>query len=117
MKNILFLAFAAICLTSCFNSRILVGNIQPSDTVVEVNRQWNSHFLYGWIPGRDAKMNAEQYVGNAKNYMVKTNTTFANGLVSIITFGIYTPTQTKYYIPAMDIQQQVEERTKEFKQD
>lgn len=108
MKKLLILAGAAICLTSCFNSRILVGNIQPSDTVIEVNKQWNSHFLYGWIPGRNAKMNAQQYVGNAENYMVKTNTTFVNGLVSAVTFGIYTPTQTRYYIPLTDVEQQTD---------
>lgn len=105
-----------MCLTSCFNSRILVGNIRPKDKVMEVNRQWNSHFLYGWIPAKNAKMNAEKYVGNAKNYMVKTNTTFASGLVSVLTLGIYTPTQTKYYVPIMDIQQKVEQRTKPIDQ-
>jgi hypothetical protein len=30
--------------------------------------------------------------GEAENYTVQTRLTFVNGLVSAITFGIYTPT-------------------------
>ena len=42
--------------------------------------------------------------GNADNYVVKTNQSFLNMLVSGLTCGIYTATQTKYYIPLKDAQ-------------
>lgn len=92
--------FAASTLTSCFNSRIYAGSMQASDPVVEVNKEWNHHFIYGLAPGNNAKMTAAEYTKGQKDYMIKTNTSFLNGLVSCVTFGIYTPTTTTYYFPA-----------------
>lgn len=103
MKKILLLLLAAISLTACYNTRIMVGNVQPKEPLVEVNKQWNSHFLAGLIPCKNAKMNPAVYVDNAPNYVVRTYTSFVNGLVGVVTFGIYTPTQTKYYIPMRDM--------------
>lgn len=106
MKKIVSLGLcsAVLCLTSCYNTRMCVGNVSPLDPVVEVNEQWNDHFLYGWIPGKNSKMKTADYVNNASDYVVKTNTTFLNGLVGVVTMGIYTPTQTRYYLPLKDVQ-------------
>lgn len=48
-------------------------------------------------------MEAKEYVGNKKDYVVKTNQTFINLLINGITFGLYTPTTTTYYLPIEDI--------------
>lgn len=104
MKKILLLLFVIVSLSSCYNTRIFVGNVTPKDPVVEVNKQWNSHFLAGLIPAKNAKMNPSNYVDTISNYVVKTHTTFLNGLVATVTFGIYTPTQTTYYVPLKSIQ-------------
>lgn len=103
MKKILLMVIAVTCLSSCFNTRLFVGNVKPKDPVVQVNKQWNSHFLYGLIPAKNSKMNPSMYVDTTANYVVRTHTTFVNGLVSAVTFGIYTPTQTTYYVPLAEI--------------
>ena len=48
-------------------------------------------------------MEAKEYVGEKKNYVIKTNQTFVNMLVNAITLGLYTPTTTTYYLPIEDI--------------
>ena len=101
MKKLLIACICMVCLTSCFNTRMYVGNMQPDDPASEVNKQWNSHFVVGLVPGKDAKMKPETYLPSGQqDYMVHTYTSFVNGLLNVVTFGIYTPTTTKYYVPA-----------------
>jgi hypothetical protein len=95
---------AAISLASCYNTRVLVGNVKPKEPVVEVNKEWNHHLICGLVPLDNATMDASEYVNGAENYIVKTNHSFLNMLVGCITGGIYTPTQTKYYLPLKDTQ-------------
>lgn len=96
---LLTLLLGGVLLTGCYNTRILMGNVKPNEPLVEVNKQWNDHFLYGWIPGKNAKMDPAPYVNNQPDYVVRTYTSFVNGLVGAVTFGIYTPSQTKFYLP------------------
>ena len=104
MKKFLFACVCILCLSSCYNTRILVGDVKPKDPVIEVNREWNHHLLYGLIPvGKTARMEVKNYLPENENYVVKTNMTFLNGLVGWITCGIYTPTNTVYYVPLKDI--------------
>lgn len=99
MKHLLSLIALVLLLTSCYNTRIFVGNVKPNEPVTEVNSVWTHHFLFGLVPGNNAKMSANEMVAGRENYVVKTNITFVNGLVSGLTMGIYTPTQTTYYVP------------------
>lgn len=103
-KFYLFIAVSATALTftSCYNTRILVGNVKPKEPVVQINKEWNHGLIFGLVPLNNATMVASEYVDGAPNYVVKTNQSFLNMLVSGVTFGIYTPTQTKYYIPMKD---------------
>lgn len=103
IKKLTILLFVAIAATSCYNTRVMVGNVSEKEPLVKVNKQWNSHFIAGLVPAKNAKMNPADYVNGAENYVVRTYTSFANGLVSFVTFGIYTPTETAYYIPAKDL--------------
>ena len=108
MKKTFFLiacaVFGAVLFTSCYGTKVLVGNIEPKEPVVEVQKEWNHHIIYGLVPLENATMKASEYTDGANNYVVKTNQSFLNMLVSCLTFGIYTPTQTKYYVPLKDYQ-------------
>lgn len=103
MKKVLFVILGVVCLSSCYNTRILVGNVQVKEPVVKVNREWNHHLIGGLVPLGNASMVAKDYLPENENYVVKTNMSFLNMLVAGITFGIYTPTQTTYYIPLKDM--------------
>lgn len=106
MKKVFFcgaVLLASLSLTSCYNTKVVCGDITRQTPVVKVNSEWNHHLLYGLVPLKNAKMEAKEYVGNKKSYVVKTNQTFINMLVNAITFGLYTPTTTTYYLPIDDI--------------
>ena len=94
----------AVTLTSCFNTRILYGDVQREEPLVEINKvAWTHGFLFGLIPGNNAVLDSKAYVGDRDNFVVKTNQSFINLLVGGLTCGIYTPTQTKFYVPLKDM--------------
>lgn len=113
MKKILIwgvmLCGVTAMMTSCYSTRILYGDVKENEPLVQVNRQWNHHLIGGLIPVGKNKLDAAEYVNKAENYVVKTNFNFLNMLVSGITFGIYTPTQTKFYVPLRDLPTQVQD--------
>lgn len=98
MKKILLTLVVAFALTSCYNTRILMGGAKADQPMVAVNTQWCSSFLFGIIPMESTNIKPSDYV-SASSYVIRTHKTFLNGLVSGITFGIYTPTQTTFYLP------------------
>lgn len=87
----------ALCTTSCYTRRILIGDTQPKEPMVEVSKEHNAHFIGGLV--KTAKTVAEEHVGDAENFAVMTRYGFGDIVLSMITAGIYTPTTTKYYIP------------------
>lgn len=103
MRKMLLLSLCVLCMCSCYNTRILVGDVKPKDPVVKINSEWNHHLIAGLVPLGNATMNPEEYVAGYKNYVIKTNMNFLNFFVSGVTFGIYTPTHTVYYIPLKDM--------------
>ncbi len=102
MKKTIFSAFvillASILLSSCYTTSLYIGDVKPNEPLVKVNKVWNHHLIAGLVPLENTKMKTEEFVAGRPNYVVKTNTSFLNALVSGITYGIYTPTQTTYYI-------------------
>ncbi len=76
-------------LSSCYSYTSVVGDGAQGNNEVT---QWNHYVIYGLAPVgvSDSKAMAD----GAENYEVFTRQTFVNGLVSAITFGIYTPTTT-----------------------
>lgn len=90
-------------MTSCYNTKVCVGSMTENAPVVKVNAVTNHHFLYGLIPGGKTKIEASKYVGERKDYVVKNNWTFLNGLLSCLTMGIYTPTTTTFYLPLNEV--------------
>ncbi|GEM_PF-255698 len=88
-----------LLLTSCYNTKIAVGDISPTQPMIKVNSHRNDFLLSGLIPLNSARKKASEFIGDRENYVIRTNQTFINGLISFFTFSIYTPTTTTYYIP------------------
>jgi hypothetical protein len=94
MKKRLFpmVAGALLCMlmmTSCYTYTTVVGKGAQGATEV---KKWNTYLLYGLV--RADLSDAKAMAGGAENYTVKTSQTFVNGLLSGLTFGLYTPTTT-----------------------
>ncbi len=98
-KFLLIGIFIAVSFSSCYTTKVSVGNVSPDQPMTKVNSVWNHHLIAGLIPLNNAKMRADKYVGDRDRYMVETNQSFLNLLVNFVTFGIYTPTTTSYYVP------------------
>ncbi len=102
MKNLLIVVLL-LGMTSCYNSRVCVGNATSKTPVVEVYSVKNHHLLYGLIPIGNNNLEAVDYIGGREDYVVKNNWTFVDGLLSLVTCGIYTPTTTTFYVPIDEI--------------
>jgi Bor protein len=79
----------AMLMTSCYSYRVVVGEGAKGNTEVT---KWNSYLLFGLAPV--GVSDPEDMADGAENYTVHTRQSFVNGLVSGVTFGIYTPTTT-----------------------
>jgi hypothetical protein len=93
MKN-KFISFALVCLislsmASCYTVSYAVGSgSQIGETIVEKN-----HFLVsGLAPIKTA--NPTMMAGDTNNYQVTIKHTFVDGLINLLTSGMYTPTTT-----------------------
>lgn len=94
MKSSLKVFAAALMLaatmTSCYSHKFEIGD--GPKTGVEVKGK-NNFFIYGLVPGKTT--NPQAMAGDANDYEITEVRTFVDGLLSVITFGIYTPTTTK----------------------
>lgn len=87
MRAIKFLSIAllAILLSSCYHAQIIT-DAQPSGQVID--EPWAHGFIFGLVAPDEIRTASECPNGVAK---VETQISFLNGLVSAITFNIYTP--------------------------
>lgn len=90
----MFFKFAAVVtafamLTSCYSYTSVVGQGAQGNQKIT---KWNHYVIGGLAPV--GVSDSKEMAGNAENYTVHTRQTFVNGLISAITFGIYTPTVT-----------------------
>ena len=88
---------AVLLMSSCYTTSTYVGNTRPNQPMVEVQTVRNPHYLYGLIG--ESKMKASKMVDGENDYMVKHQMTFLDCVFSSVTFGIYTPTTTTFYVP------------------
>ena len=89
MKKLSILFALSILLSSCYSYTSVVGE------GAQGNRQttkWNHYLLSGLAP--ISVSDSQQMANGAKNYTIFTRQTFVNGLVSALTFGIYSPSTT-----------------------
>ncbi|PSR08458.1 MAG: hypothetical protein C7M88_09810 [Candidatus Arcticimaribacter sp.] len=89
MKTIALVFATAMLLTSCYSYTSVVGNGAQGNTKVT---KWNHYVIYGLAPV--GVSSSKQMADGAENYTVHTRQSFLNGLISAITYGLYTPTTT-----------------------
>lgn len=89
MKMMIVVFAASMLLTSCYSYTSIVGNGAQGNSQTT---EWNHYVIYGLAPV--GVSNSKQMADGAENYTVHTRQSFLNGLVSAVTFGIYTPTTT-----------------------
>jgi len=88
----------AIGLTSCYSASVLVGDAQENEPMTKVYTKHNTHLVSGLVNvGSD--LQAQQVVGEYSGYKVNHQLSFVDQLLSSITFGLYTPSTTKIYVP------------------
>lgn len=75
----------ALILTGCFHQVVQTG--APAGNVV-LERPWTATYLLGLVPATAINTAAECPAGVA---IVETQQSFVNGLVGVLTLGIYTP--------------------------
>ncbi len=89
MKMVTVAFAASILLTSCYSYTSVVGKGAQGNSQTT---KWNHYVIYGLAPV--GVSDSKQMADGAENYTVHTRQSFVNGLVSAITFGIYSPTTT-----------------------
>lgn len=93
MKN-KFLSFAVVCLlslsmSSCYTLTYAVGSgAQTGETITEKN-----HYLVSGLATIKTS-DPTKMAGDAKNYQVIIKHSFVDGLINVLTSGLYTPTTT-----------------------
>lgn len=80
---------SSMLLTSCYSYTSVVGEGAKGNSQVT---KWNHYVVYGLAPVEVS--DSKQMADGAKDYTVHTRQSFVNGLISAVTFGIYTPTIT-----------------------
>lgn len=96
--KLLALSLALLSMGSCFTAKVAHGDMKIDDPSISVVSKKNHNLIYGLVPltkGYDAK----QYIGDRKDYVTQFQHTFVDGLLNAITFGIYNPTTTTFYVP------------------
>lgn len=80
---------SSMLFTSCYSYTTVVNDGARGHEKVT---QWNHYLFWGLAPVGIS--DAKQMANGAESYSVNTKTTFINGLVTGLTFGIYGPTKT-----------------------
>lgn len=84
MRKLAF-TLAAILLAGCYHVTVVTAAPPASTTV---NKEWQNSFVYGLVPPPELNVKDQCPNGVAK---VETERSFLNGLVSLLTWSIYTP--------------------------
>jgi hypothetical protein len=83
------LSFLCLSMTSCYTLTYTVGTgTQTGETI----KKKNHYLIYGIAPLKTS--DPIKMAGDAKNYQVTIKHTFVDGLLNLLTYGLYTPTTT-----------------------
>ena len=77
--------FAALLLAGCYHVTVVTSAAPPG---THVNKEWQNSFVYGLVPPQEINVKDQCPQGVTK---VETERSFLNGLVSALTWSIYTP--------------------------
>jgi hypothetical protein len=89
ISKLAFVLTISVLMTSCYTLTYSVG--EGAKTGVEVKEK--NHYLIGGLAPIKTS-DPTKMAGGAKDYTVKIQHTFVDGLLSALTGGIYTPTTT-----------------------
>lgn len=89
MSRTALLLVGALLGQGCFHATIETGRTPGPETI---DKAWASGFIFGLVPPATVETAQKCPNGVAK---VETQQSFLNGLVNILTFGIYTPMAIK----------------------
>jgi hypothetical protein len=81
--------FAALLLAGCYHVTVVTSAAPPG---THVNKEWQNSFVYGLVPPQELNVKDQCPQGVTK---VETERSFLNGLVSALTWSIYTPMHTE----------------------
>jgi hypothetical protein len=81
--------FAALLLAGCYHVTVVTSAAPPG---THVNKEWQNSFVYGLVPPQELNVKDQCPRGVTK---VETERSFLNGLVSALTWSIYTPMHTE----------------------
>ena len=81
--------FAALLLAGCYHVTVVTSAAPPG---THVNKEWQNSFVYGLVPPPELNVKDQCPQGVTK---VETERSFLNGLVSALTWSIYTPMHTE----------------------
>ncbi|MFK8102981.1 MAG: Bor family protein [Saprospiraceae bacterium] len=90
MKKVLLFSMLALFLSSCYSVKYSVG--KGAQSGVEVKAK--NHFVVAGLAPIGEQKSPQELAGSATDYDVEITHSFVDGLLSAITFGIYTPTTT-----------------------
>lgn len=92
VKAIILTAFLTLFVSGCAQQTFTIASNQG-----EKAQETSQAFFVSGI-GQEKKINADEVCGGAdKVVKVEVQQTFVNGLLSFVTFGIYTPREARVY--------------------
>ena len=86
-----FALVAMACLSSCYTYTASMGQGAQGAKTAQAK---NHYVLFGLAPVGDQK-SPEQLTGGVKDYKVTHQHTFVDGLLGVLTWGLYHPTTIK----------------------
>ncbi len=89
MKMLMILFTSSIALTSCYSYTSVIGNGAQGNNKTT---KWNHYAIFGLAPVEVS--DSKQMANGSKDYTVYTRQSFINGLLSALTYGLYSPTTT-----------------------
>ncbi|ODC02778.1 lipoprotein bor [Terasakiispira papahanaumokuakeensis] len=94
MKKLLLVGLVAVLMAGCSNQRFVMQDDSQSNAADYKRAQ--PFFINGI--GQRKTVNAAEVCGGAENVVrVETQQTFGNVVLSVVTFGIYTPREARIY--------------------
>lgn len=88
-KNLVLVLTITTLLSSCYTLTYSVGN-GPQKGIEKMEK--NHYFVYGLAAGKTS--DPTKMAADVTDYEVTVSHTFIDGLLNVLTFGIYTPTTT-----------------------
>lgn len=89
VKMMAIVLTSSMLLTSCYSYTSVVGEGAQGN---KETTEWNHYVIFGLAPV--GVSDSKQMADGAEDYSIHTRQSFVNGLISAVTFGIYTPTTT-----------------------